>query len=179
MLSDPRNSFHPFTRILHWAIALHMLGLIALGWWMIDLGYYSSWYYTAPFLHKAFGVLVFVLGLILLIWRNVATKPEPMDGHSALEKAASKIAHWVLFVSILTIPISGYIFTTSNGEAVSMFGFVDIPALFAVSDSLRDLAIDFHIYASYGLLAIIAAHAGGALKHHFVDRDRTLRRMTF
>lgn len=167
-----------FTRILHWLIAVHMIGLIALGWWMIDLTYYSAWYNLAPFLHKAFGIIVFVLGLALLIYRNIRSAPEALSNHTRMEIVASKIAHWILFAAVITIPVSGYIFTTATGEGISIFGLFSVPSLFPVSDGVRDLAIDFHIYASYGLLVVIAAHMAGALKHHFVDRDRTLRRMT-
>lgn len=171
-------SFSRSTRVLHWLIAVHMIGLIALGWWMIDLSFYSSWYYFAPFLHKSFGILVFVLGLLLLLTK-FRKRPAPLTSHTALEKLASKIAHILLFASLFTIPISGYIFTTSKGEGVSMFDLFTIPAVLSVTEQTRDLAIDFHIYASYGLLAVIAAHMGGALKHHFWDRDRTLRQMTW
>ncbi|MGI9353679.1 MAG: cytochrome b [Rhizobiaceae bacterium] len=172
------NSFSITSRLLHWLIALHMLALIALGWWMVDLTYYSSWYNLAPALHKMFGVLVFALGLLLLIYRRFRAAPRALENHTALEKTASKIAHWTLLVAVITIPISGYIFTTATGDGVDLFSIATLPAMFTVSDTVRDLAIDFHIYASYGLLAVIAAHAGGALKHHFIDRDRTLRRMT-
>ncbi len=175
---NTKDAFSRTTKILHWLIAIHMIGLIALGWWMIDLSFYSSWYYLAPFLHKAFGVGVFALGVVLLATRS-RKRPAAMENHSRLESLASKIAHWLLFLSVITIPISGYIFTTFTGEAVSFFNLFDIPALLSVSETVRDWAIDFHIYASYGLLAIIAAHAGGALKHHFIDQDRTLRRMTW
>ena len=89
------------------------------------------------------------------------------------------MAHIILFASLITIPVSGYIFTTVSGNGVSFFDMFEIPAVLVVSESTRDWAIDFHIYASYGLLAVIAAHAGGALKHHFLDRDRTLRRMAW
>lgn len=174
----PRNSFLRSTKILHWLIALLMIGLIILGWWMVDLSFYSGWYYFAPFLHKSLGVTVFVLGLLLLLTK-FRKQPVPMTGHTMLEKVASKVAHVLLFVSLFTIPISGYIFTTFMGEAVSVFNLFDIPAVLAVSENVRDWAIDFHIYASYGLLVVIGAHAGGALKHHFWDRDRTLRRMTW
>ncbi|MEM7300314.1 MAG: cytochrome b [Pseudomonadota bacterium] len=173
------TSFSLLTRFLHWLIAAHMIGLIALGWWMIDLSFYSSWYYTAPYLHKAFGVLVLVLGLLLLVERAVRGRPAPLSNHTKLEKLASRIAHLLLLAAVLIIPVTGYIFTTSKGEGVSFFDLFTIPALFDVSDGLRDAAIDVHYYASYGLIVVIMLHAAGALKHHFIDKDRTLRRMTF
>lgn len=169
--------YNAVTRVLHWLIAAHMIGLIALGWWMIELSFYSSWYYTAPYLHKAFGVLVFQLGLVMLVWGWVKPRPPALAAHKPWEKTASRIAHLVLFASVIGIPVSGYVFTTANGEGISFFSLFMIPAIAPVSDVVRDWAISFHYYASYGLVAMIALHAGGALKHHFIDRDRTLIRM--
>lgn len=176
--SPGAERYSRITRTLHALIAVHMVGLIALGWWMIDLSFYSSWYYQAPALHKAFGTVVFVLGLLLLSL-SAYRRPMPIPTHGLLVRIASKAAHLILITSVVTIPVSGYLFTTYSGEPVSIFGLFDIPALFSVSERVRDIAISFHIYASYGLIAVIAAHVGGALKHHFWDRDQTLRRMTF
>lgn len=173
-----KQAFSRSTRVLHWLVALHMIGLIGLGWWMIGLTFYSSWYYLAPYLHKSFGVVVFLLGVLLLL-AKLRKRPAALESHSGIEKLASKIAHLVLFASLITIPVSGYVFTTFTGEGISFFSLFDIPAVLVVSQTVRDWAIDFHIYASYGLLAVIVAHIGGALKHHFWDRDSTLRRMTW
>ena len=166
------------TRICHWLLAVHVIGLIASGWWMIGLSFYSSWYYFVPFMHKAFGVTSFLTGVLLIVTK-FRKFPEPLKSHTAFEKAASKIAHILLLASVITIPISGYVFTTFNGEAVSVFNLFELPAVLSVSEKVRDWAIDFHIFASYGLIIVIAAHIAGALKHHFWDRDRTLRRMTW
>ena len=46
-----------------------------------------------------------------------------------------------------------------------------------VSKELRDVAIDVHYYLAYATLVLVAAHAGAALKHQFLDRDGTLKRM--
>ena len=165
--------------MFHWLIALHILGLIALGWWMVGLSFYSGWYHRAPELHKSFGISVFLLGLGMLVWHRKSKRPGGEPGHLQWEIKASKIAHIVLLASVLIIPLSGYVFTTSNGEGISVFGFFTIPALLSVSETMRNIAINFHIYASYGLLGVIGMHVGGALKHHFIDRDRTLRRMTY
>jgi cytochrome b561 len=78
---------------------------------------------------------------------------------------------------LITIPVSGYIFTTFTGQNVSIFNTFDIPAVLVTSEKIRDLAIQFHIYASYGIAVVVFVHAGGALKHHLLDKDRTLRRM--
>jgi cytochrome b561 len=166
-----KKSFSLSTKLLHWLIAGHMSGLIVSGWWIVDLSFYSSWYYSAPALHKSFGAVVFLMGLLL------RKRPPPLESHTKLEKLASKFAHLLLFASLITIPVSGYIFTTFTGQNVSIFNTFDIPVVLVTSEKIRDLAIEFHIYASYGIAVVVFVHAGGALKHHLLDKDRTLRRM--
>ena len=178
-LRNSPNNYGLISKLFHWLIALHMIGLIALGWWMVDLSFYSSWYHLAPMLHKSFGVGIFLLGVGFFIWHRISKRPNSEASHQKWEKAASQIAHFILLLCILVIPVSGYIFSTANGEGVSIFDLFTLPAIGKISETVRNLAIDFHIYASYGILAVIGAHAGGALKHHFIDKDRTLRRMTF
>ena len=158
-----KKSFSLSTKLLHWLIAGHMSGLIVSGWWIVDLSFYSSWYYSAPALHKSFGAVVFLMGLLLLV-SKFRKRPPPLESHTKLEKLASKFAHLLLF-------------TTSTGQNVSIFNTFDIPAVLVTSEKIRDLAIEFHIYASYGIAVVVFVHAGGALKHHLLDKDRTLRRM--
>ena len=171
-----KESYSLSTKLLHWLIAGHMSGLIVSGWWIVDLSFYSSWYYSAPALHKSFGAVVFLMGLLLLI-NKFRKRPPPLESHTKLEKLASKLTHFLLFASVLTIPISGYIFTIFTGQNVAIFNILNIPAVFVISEKIRDLAIEFHIYASYGIAVVVFVHAGGALKHHLLDKDRTLRRM--
>jgi cytochrome b561 len=34
-----------------------------------------------------------------------------------------------------------------------------------------------HLWLAITLISLAVLHAGAAIKHHFVDRDRTLKRM--
>ena len=59
-----RNTAHRYglvSVLLHWLIAAAVFGLFGLGLWMVGLDYYSSWYRTAPDLHKGIGVLAFLV----------------------------------------------------------------------------------------------------------------------
>ena len=61
--------------VLHWSMAIALLGMYALGTYMVDLGYYDSLYHTLPPLHKSIGVLLAGLLLFRLVW--VVTQPRP------------------------------------------------------------------------------------------------------
>ena len=85
--------------------------------------------------------------------------------------------HWLLNALIVLVPATGYVISTSEGAGIDMFGLFELPAILGKTEALRDLAIDLHYYLAYGGIALAALHAGAALKHHFIDRGSTLRRM--
>ena len=164
-------------KLLHWIIALMILGLIWLGWWMVGLTYYDVWYNDSLTIHKSLGMFVLGLALLKLVWLVVSPTPEPLPSLKTWEQAISRVVHWTLISSMFLIPITGYFISTSEGDGISIFGWFEIPALFAISESARDLAIDIHYYASYAILAVAIVHAGAAMKHQIIEKDGTLKRM--
>ena len=175
-----RNSAQEFgllTRLLHWLTALLIIGLIALGWYMVDLTYFDKWYNESLSLHRAFGMCVFALGVLTLGWRFVSPSPEPQPTLKRWERIAAALMHHVLFALVLLIPATGFLISTSAGKSVDIFGWFAIPPLMAVDDTLRDRAIALHYYLAYGTGVLVCLHAAAALKHQFIDRDGTLARM--
>ena len=161
----------------HWTLALAMLGLVALGAWMVGLTYYDSWYNRSLALHKAFGVLVLVLAAAKFGWRLADRNPGFGPEVQVYERAGAVAMHWALNALIVLLPVTGYLISTSEGAGIDVFGLFEVAALFEVSEGTRDLAIEVHFYMAYGLVALVAVHAGAAFKHHLIDRGSTLRRM--
>lgn len=161
----------------HWITALAMLGLVALGAWMVGLTYYDPWYNRSLALHKAFGILVLVLAASKFGWRIADRSPGFGPEVRAWERAAATAIHWLLNAAIVLLPVTGYVISSSEGAGIGVFGLFELPALFDISEASRELAIEIHYYMAYGVLALVALHAGAALKHHLVDRGSTLRRM--
>ena len=162
---------------LHWVIALAMLALVALGAWMVGLTYYDPWYNRSLALHKAFGVLLLVLAAAKFGWRIADRPPGFGPEVKARERAGARVMHGLLNAAIVVVPVTGYLISTSEGAGIDIFGLFEVPALFEVSGGTRDLAVEIHFYLAYGVLALVAVHAGAALKHHLIDRGSTLRRM--
>lgn len=179
MLKNTAYSFGLVTRVLHWLIALGIIGLIWLGWWMVGLSYYDPWYHDSLQLHKAFGLVVLMLAVGLIGWRLAGKRPLPSGEMKPWEIRASGLMHLVLFALMIVVPVTGYVITTSEGQGVSMFGLFEVPAMMPKSDTTRDLAIAIHYYFAYAGIALVLGHAGAALKHHFVNKDDTLKRMSW
>ena len=171
------ESFGLVTKFLHWATALLIIGLIGLGYYMVGLGYYDPWYYGSLETHKGLGMLVFVLAVLTLLWRTLSPSPPLHDSLKRWEKIAATAMHHTLMLLVFLIPVTGFVVSTSEGQAVAFFAWFEVPALVVVGEDLRDLAISIHFYCSYGAAALVAMHAAAAFKHQLVDRDGTLARM--
>ena len=176
-LGNTTEGYGLVTKCLHWATALLIIGLIALGWYMVGLTYYDLWYHKSLESHKALGMLVFVLGVITLAWRWLSPSPPLHASLKPWERSAATAMHHTLFLLTFLIPVTGFLVSTSEGHAVSFFEWFEVPALVVVGEGLRDLAIRVHFYCAYGTAALVALHAAAALKHQLLDRDGTLARM--
>lgn len=163
--------------VIHWAVALAVYGLFALGLWMVGLGYYDTWYHRAPELHKSIGILVFTAMVFRLAWRFISPPPKPLSSYSAKTRLGAWLAHLLLFAGLFGILISGYLISTAEGQPVSVFGWFDIPATLFGLNQQADIAGTVHLWMAWGIVIVSAFHALAALKHHFVDRDSTLTRM--
>ena len=161
----------------HWAIALAVVGLVGLGAWMVGLTYYDPWYYDSLALHKAIGIVVLALALAKFGWKLVDRNPGFGPEVKPHERAGATAMHWLLNALMVLLPVTGYLISISEGTGIDMFGLFDVPALVDVWAETRDLAIDIHFYVAYGGIALVGMHIIAALKHHFVDRGSTLRRM--
>ena len=165
------------SRILHWLSALLIFGLFALGYWMRTLDYYHPWYQQAPNLHKSFGIMLVLIMLIRMVWRFFTRKPEHMTSHKAWELKLAHIIHWILYLGILLILITGYLIATSENRPIEVFELFNVPAVMAAFEEQEDIAGFIHEWAAYILMAFVGFHILGALKHHFIDKDKTLKRM--
>lgn len=163
--------------LLHWSTALIVLGLFVLGLWMVDLTYYDPWYRRAPAIHKAVGIVLFVTVVLRLLWRLANPAPRPEPGHGSWERRLAAIAHWLLYLLLIVVMLAGYLISTADGRPVDVFGLISVPATLSGMENQEDIAGDVHRVLAITLLSVAGLHAVAALKHHFLDRDRTLLRM--
>lgn len=163
--------------LLHWAVALLTIGLFVLGLWMVDLGYYDDWYYQAPWWHKSLGFIVFLLVLLRWLWRPVAGKPAAISATPMWQHLAAKMVHQLMNLAIVVLAVTGYLIVTAKGQPLGIFDWFNIPAYTRLSVATSDLVSKLHLWSGYFIMALASLHALAALKHHFINKDATLRRM--
>lgn len=162
---------------LHWLAALLVFGLFGLGLWMVELDYYHAWYQRAPDLHKSLGITLFALMLARLLWRYANPRPAPSPSQATWERRLAGAVHGLLYALLFALMLSGYLISTADGRAIAVFDLFDVPATLTRIPDQEDVAGLVHQWLAYSLIGLAALHALAALKHHFLDRDDTLRRM--
>jgi cytochrome b561 len=85
--------------------------------------------------------------------------------------------HKALYALLFTVMISGYLISTADGRAISVFNIFELPALPWSIENQEDIAGDIHFWLACFLVGFASLHALAALKHHFIEKDHTLKRM--
>lgn len=176
MLKDSPNGYGLISILIHWISALLILFLFGLGIYMVDLTYYDDWYHKAPELHVSLGLVVLLIMVARIVWRFINPTPIDLPAQPVQQKTA-KLVKLALYVFIFVVVISGYLITTAEGQAASMFNIIKFPVITQLSSANVDLAGEIHEYLAWGIIALVVLHSLGALFHHFAMRDRTLVRM--
>lgn len=177
LIKNTIDKFGLITKILHWVIAVLIIGLIYLGWYMVDLTYYDKWYNSSLSWHKSLGMIVIALVLIKICWQLYTPAPESVVGLKFWEAISAYIMHIILLFLMLAIPVSGYIISSSAGQSIPVFDWFSIPAILKITATVRDWAIALHFYMAYGTAGLVTIHVIAAIKHQFIDKNNTLKRM--
>ena len=176
ILRNTHDHYGAMAKGFHWVIALLILGLIAVGLIMTRMDP-SPQMFKIFALHKSIGITVLALASLHLLWRILSVHPVPLPGHQQWEKMLSKVIHRLLYVAMFLMPMTGWLGSSAKGYSVSVFKLFTLPNLVAPNDDLAKIFWTIHEYAAYTLIAMIALHFAGAIKHHIIDRDETLWRM--
>ena len=176
-MNDTREQLSHKTVALHWVIALAMIGMVTFGLILEDMpkGDTKS---SLIGVHKSIGVIVLALALWRLTWRLRQGMPQTVSILTPLQARLAHATHGFLLLCTLLLPVSGLLYSIGSARPVSVFGIPFIPQLLASKNELL-ASIGKGGHAILGKLIIVAIllHVAGALKHHLMDRDGTLRRM--
>jgi cytochrome b561 len=161
---------------LHWLIAVAILGSFAVGLYMADLPLSPqklklySW-------HKWAGVTIFLFVAVRLGWRLLHRPPELPAAMPAWQRKVAEATHVLLYVLMIAVPLSGWLMSSAKGFQTVWFGVLPLPDLLSKNEDLGKLLAEVHELLNWSMAALVVAHLGAALKHHFFDRDDVLTRM--
>lgn len=188
-LKNTENTYGLIAILLHWIVAAAFIANYCVI-------YYRDWFLDKKSdigrelfsVHTAIGVSVLVFVVLRILWKFMNQQPKDVPG-TKWEHRAAHGAHILLYAVMIILPLSGYLGTGGPSQLFFMFEiprFQDTQIFQVVVQSWMDLTWDefeapmdfIHKNGgAYFVSALIAAHAGAALFHHFIRKDNVLKRM--
>ncbi len=171
------DSFGWISRAIHWIMAVLIIAMLALGTYIADMqpSLANLWLFG---LHKSIGVSLLVLVILRLGWHRLSPPPASLKSDVPhWQTRASGIVHGLIYALLIVVPLTGWIASSATGIDSVLFNRFTLPAIAPVSEAWEKTFFAAHGLATNLLIACIAIHTVGALQHHYIHRDATLRRM--
>lgn len=176
MLRNTRTRWGTISQLFHWLIAVLIAVQVVLG--LVGVALPLSMEKLATLArHKSLGMTILALALLRLGWRALNPTPALPDNLKPYEQRLARLTHASLYGLIIALPLTGWLMSSARGFPVSWFNLVQLPNLVGRNVPLYHTLVSLHVALAITLGLVLALHIGAAIKHHFVLRDDTLRRM--
>ena len=189
-LGNTPTAYGAVTKTFHWLTALGIFLALPLGYFANDLAHAIENPEIATTdaqvaraallfsLHKTIGLTVFFVALARILWALTQTKPGLLNGDTVLESRLAEVVHWLLYGSLVAVPLSGWAHHASTtGFAPIWWPFGQSLPFVPKDESVAQITATLHFVLQWVLVGALALHIAGAFKHHVIDQDATLRRM--
>ena len=183
-MSDTREQLSTTSVGLHWIIGITMICMVFFGLYLGGLecaegdAACKASKATLTGLHKSVGMLVLVFALWRLVRRLAIGMLVPVGDYATWERVLAKIVGLFLLLATLLLPLSGIVMSVLVGRPIAVFGLPIVPPnLIEPNKALGGIAHETHELLGWALLAAVSLHILGALKHHIIDGDGTLKRI--
>jgi len=175
-LKDTTETFGLSSILLHWATALLIIALFTMGQVMEGMprGFEKS---ELMDLHKSLGMLLLILVFIRLTWRLFQGFPQAANPSATFLNMISRLWHWALLIMIIAIPVTGFISSDAGFSDVPFFGLFTFPDILGFDHELHEQFEDIHGVLTKIIIPLVLIHVLAAFKHHFWDKDTTLKRI--
>jgi len=180
-MSPSALRYTPTAMVLHWLLALALIGTFSVGFYMSDLPFsvlrvkLINW-------HKWAGVSILVLSVLRLLWR-LWHPPPPLSARARAampgwQLKAMHASHYTMYGLFFVVPLLGWAYSSAAGLQIVWFGVLPLPDLMPVDKEFAKAVLKpLHRIAAYTLAALVLLHVAAAIKHQFIDRDGLMSRM--
>jgi cytochrome b561 len=168
--------YDPLTIVLHWLTVAFVIALFGTSLvWNYVTPHDRFWRPLMEGTHVSLGILFAVVIIVRVVWRFTGMKRLPAE--AGLSGALSRAMYLVLLLLLSAEAVLGFVLRWFQGEAFQFFGLFTIPALLAQDRALEHPIEDLHNWIGWAIVILSFGHAGAALVHRYVFRDRVLERM--
>ncbi|HCM84003.1 MAG TPA: cytochrome b [Alphaproteobacteria bacterium] len=175
MHNDTPYSYGNVSKILHWLVALFVIGNLIGGLVMEDLPPELRGMIMP--VHKSVGIAVLVLMFVRSGWRAFQGFPKLPHAIPARERQLARLGHLAFYPLLILMPLSGWMLSSAADRTTSFFGLFDLPRMIAPDLALREFFGAAHSVLAWGLVALVTVHIAAALYHHYIQGHKLIRRM--
>jgi cytochrome b561 len=174
------SSYTAIAKLLHWVLALALVGIFGVGLYMADLPFslqrlkLYNW-------HKWAGATILALSMLRLLWR-LTHRPPLLP--AVMAQSMPKWQHWAhtgthyaMYALFFIVPLLGWAYSSAAGFPLVVFGLIPLPDLLSANKELAETIKPLHGLAAWFLCALVVVHVAAALKHQYIDRDGLIGRM--
>jgi len=175
-LRNTEESYGKLTIILHWLMAIVIIGLIVAGFSIdfMEKGDFRSFVIGT---HKATGFILIFIGLFRWYWMLTSKTPSILEGTTKAETGIAHGTKWMLMLLLLVMPISGMLMSMFHGYGINLYGLIEVTPWVEKNKEVAQIFGQIHEIAAYLISLMIGLHLLGAVRHHFIKKDDTLNRM--
>ncbi len=181
-IGNTQTHYGTVAKLLHWATVAMLVLIFPLGLAANGAPETSSAEIAEKVrlfsLHKTLGVALFFTAVARILWAITQLKPLPLNPNHRVERLLAEAVHTLLYLCLVLVPLAGWVsHAAADGFAPILWPLGQSLPLVPQSPALAATAAALHVILERTLLATIALHIAGALKHALFDRDATLSRM--
>ena len=174
---NTHNSYGSVSKWYHWISALLIIGLLIIGATMVTLTANHPIKWPLYDLHKSIALVTFAIIIARWIWRHTHPIPAPRISPALLKKAVHA-SHELLYVILLLMLTSGFLMTAAGHHPIHFFYLWTLSTdWFPKNIPLSHLSGRIHLILAWTITGLLVLHIVAACKHHWIDKDDTLRRM--
>jgi cytochrome b561 len=170
------SSWDPLAKLFHWGMAALIGYQLWLGWRAEDLPF-SPKKLDLFVTHKSIGLTLLLLVFLRLAWRGIRARPPHPPGTGVIEQRLAEWGHRLLYALMIAIPVSGWWISDTSRIPFKLFGAVRVPDLMNADKASSELAADVHEALIITLVVLLGIHVAAALRHQFILKDNSLKRM--
>ena len=172
---NSQKEYGLLAKLFHWITFIVLIVQIPFGFYLVGLEF-SDRRIDLENIHILIGITIFYITLFRLLWKFFNPSPKNWKIHFKGQAFTAKANHFLLYLSIFTITVSGILKKLYMGEKLNFiffnYGFEKDNFL------LADAFYEVHIYANYLLIALIILHILAVIVHHFIFREKILKKIT-
>ena len=174
---NTKKKFGSISKLFHWIVSILMISMLVMGLVMTRMDR-SAFRVELYGIHKSLGLTLLILIVARLLWRLINRVPTYPESIPKWEQTFARIGHWVLYLIILAMPLSGWLMSTATGHAPDFWhwGAWAMPGINA-NKTLAKTANQYHEILAYAVIVLVSLHVLMALKHHYLGKNNILRRM--